>query len=132
MKGNAEAMIKLDEHVVGVWFSKISSTSDWMLCLRELEPDVRYEIVYRFRYYKSDKVFDSDDEKSWFRATCAGTRAYSIASIRAMSAALTVIADGPLYEVLNDKGIEDFMRRFQDMPFVYVRQESKKGGGKNA
>lgn len=118
-------MITLDAQVVGIWFLTISPTSDWMLCLRELEADVRYEIIYRFRYYKDDKVFETEDKKSWYRATGEGTRAFSIAAMRMMAAEMARVASGPSYEIMNDKGIEDFMRRFMDMPFAYFRMESK-------
>lgn len=119
----SEAGMILDEKIVGVWFLATMETQDWMASVREIEPDTKYELVWRFRYYNDDKVFDSEDRKSWYQGTVSGTRSYVIAAIRKTAEMIATISPYPLYEVLNDKGIDDFMRRFQDMPFVTVRIE---------
>ena len=108
----------------GFWLSTISATG-WPLCGR-LSHECECELVYRFRYYVDDKAFDSEDKKNWYKGTLTGTRNYVLLSMRSVAETMkTSISDGPLYEVVNDKGLTDFLRRFQDMPFAFVRREGK-------
>jgi hypothetical protein len=116
-------VITFDEKIVGVWFVATLPTQDWLAALRELEPDAKYELTYRFRYYKDDKPWDSEDKKNWYRGEVTGTRAYVIASIRAVVD--TMVATGPKYEVMNDRGYAQFQRDFQDQPFVFAKMLSK-------
>jgi hypothetical protein len=122
-------MMTMDEKIVGVWYlNTIQNHQDWMAAVREIEPDEKYELTYRFRYYKDDKAFDSEDKKNWYSATCTGTKSYVIASIRFVAKQLEQKADGqPLYELINDHGYDRFIREFQDMPFVYMRVEGAAG-----
>jgi hypothetical protein len=118
-----QAMIELDEKIVGMWFLYLSEKSDWMLAVREITAEEKYEVVFRFRYYKDDKAFDSDDKKNWYKGTVSGTRAYVIASLRAAAQLIATTAIEPLYELLNERGIDQFMRELQDAPFAHVRIE---------
>jgi hypothetical protein len=119
-------VIRFDEKIVALWFvATIPDEQDWMAAIRELVPDEKYELVYRFRYYKDDKAFDSEDKRSWYRAELTGTRNYVLLTFRNLAERLHLASSGPLYEVLNDKGMDDFLRRFQDMPFVHARMLSK-------
>jgi hypothetical protein len=115
-------MIEMDEKLVGIWFlATIPNSQDWMAGVRELEPDQKYKLTYRFRYYKDDKAFDSEDKRNWYEGTVTGTRAYVIASLRSVAKKLAEMSTEPLYEVLNEHGLDQFMRDFQDQPFVYMK-----------
>jgi hypothetical protein len=124
-------VIVMDEKIVGVWYVvTILDYQDWLAALREIEPDAKYELTYRFRYYTGDQSknpFDDGDKKNWYSGEVTGTRAYCIAALRKVAGILhsTSMAGQPLYETLNDRGIEQFMRDFQDLPFVYGRWEKK-------
>lgn len=119
-------MIRFDEKIVGVWFtSTIPAKQDWLAAIREIEPDVKYELTYRFRYYEDDKFFDSKDKKNWYQGTISGTRNYVVLTFRQVAKALADKAEGSSYEVMNDKGYDDFMRRFNDQPFVVAKMLSK-------
>ena len=119
-------MMTLDEKIVGIWYLvTIQNHQDWMAAIREIEPDKKYELTYRFRYYKDDKAFDSEDKKNWYSGICTGTRSYVIACISFTAKQLELKADGELYELLNDHGYDKFIREFQDAPFVYMRHEEK-------
>ena len=121
-------MIKFDNKIVAIWYLvTIQNHQDWMAAIREIEPEQKYELTYRFRYYKDDKAFDSDDKRNWYEGICTGTRSYVTAAIRATAKALEETADGDLYELLNDHGYDQFIREFQDMPFVFMRMLDKKG-----
>lgn len=66
-------MIVLDEKIVGVWFVGYEKT-DLLAAIRELKRDEEYELTFRFRYHKDEKIFDSKDEKHWSRGLVHGTR----------------------------------------------------------
>lgn len=122
-------MILFDEKTVGIWFlSTITNRQDWLAGVREIEPEVKYELSYRFRYYADDgkNPFEDSDKKNWYSGQVSGTRAYVIASMRAVGAGLEARADGKLYEIINDGDFEVFHRRLIDAPFMYVRAEEKK------
>jgi hypothetical protein len=112
----------IDEKIVGIWYVRLTETSEWMAALRELVADEKYELVGRFRYYKDDQVFDSKDEKSWFRGTATGTRNYCILGLRETAKSLEALSGRESYEIVNDHGLEEFQKEFMKAPFVYVRQ----------
>ena len=122
-------MIMFDEKIVGVWFlDTIPGRQDWLAAIRELEPERKYEMTYRFRYYDGDQTkspFDDRDKKNWYRGEIAQTRAFVVAGIRSAAKQLEAVSDGKLYELMNDGGIEKFKREFQDLPFVFARVEKK-------
>ncbi|HTF64900.1 MAG TPA: hypothetical protein VK638_19660 [Edaphobacter sp.] len=120
-------MIVFDEKIVGVWYLEtIPGYQNWMAAVRELEPERKYEVTYRFRYQEDDKVFDSKDRKSWYRAETSQTRAFVVAGIRNAARKLEEVSKGgKLYELMNDGDFGKFQREFQDLPFVFVRQEKK-------
>ena len=119
-------MIQFDDKIVGAWFiSTIPDRQDWLAAIREIEPDAKYELTYRFRYYEDDKFWDSKDKKNWYKGTLSGTRTYVVAIFRLVVKNLAERATGPSYEVMNDKGYPDFIKRFQDQPFVTGRWLSK-------
>lgn len=115
----------LDEKLVGVWYLQTTTTQDWMAVIRELVPEQKYELTYRFRYYKDDKAFDSEDEKSWYRGEISGTRNYVVFGLRSAAEMMATAAVGKVYEYLNDGDFSAFVKRFQDAPFVFARQVSK-------
>ena len=75
-------MIEFDEKIVGVWYLVTTEAQDWLAAIRELEPDAKYELTYRFRYYKDHKIFDSDDTKNWYHGTLSGSRNYVVLNMR--------------------------------------------------
>jgi hypothetical protein len=120
-------MIRFDKKIVGFWYLEtIPGYQDWMASVREIEPERKYEVMYRFRYYKDDKVFDSKDRKNWYRAEPSQTRAYVVAGIRAAARKLEEVSrGGKLYELMNDGDFEKFKREFENLPFVFMRMEKK-------
>jgi hypothetical protein len=121
--------IQLDDKVVGVWFLKTTEKQDWMACLREVIPDDKYELTYRFRYYEDDKAFESEDRKSWYRAEVPGTRNYCIFALRSTGGSLEAASEnGRLYEILNHGDYKAFIKELFDAPFVFVRQEKIQDG----
>jgi hypothetical protein len=119
-------VIIFDEKIVGIWFlSTIPNKQDWLAAVREIEPDAKYELTYRFRYYKDDKPFDSEDKKNWYQGQLTGTRLYVIAAMRSVGNKLAGVAHQPLYEVMNDRGVNQFMRDFEKQPWAFARRMSQ-------
>lgn len=62
--------IELNEksYIVGMWFAANEETGgDWLACVvRNPENPKTYKGWYRFRYIRDSKIFDSEDEKSWY------------------------------------------------------------------
>lgn len=119
-------MIEMDDKIVAIWFLSTTPEQDWMAAVRVIEEDRKYELVYRFRYYKDDKVFDSDDKKNWYKGEITATRSYVIAALRLVGQTMASAHGNQLYELLNEDGdIGKFMREFEKMPFAFVRMEPK-------
>jgi hypothetical protein len=121
--------IRIDEKTVGLWYlNTIPGHQDWMAGIREIEPENKYEVTYRFRYYEDGEAFDSKDRKNWYGGTVTGTRAYTIAGIREAGKLLESVSDGKLYELMmnDERDVKKFAEAWQSMPFVFARMESKK------
>lgn len=117
--------IKFDEKIVAIWYvMTVPGKQDWMAAIREVEPDNKYELTYRFRYYNDDKIFESDDKRNWYAGTCTGTRSYCIFSLRSAAAALAEAAHAQVFETINEGDYKDFMKRFEAQPFVFMRRQN--------
>lgn len=60
--------IKPTTRVHALWFVPIETSEtdgDWLACVLKQEGE-DWRAVYRFRWYRDGKAFDSDDVKSWF------------------------------------------------------------------
>jgi hypothetical protein len=116
--------IVFDEKIVGMWvFPMRTPEGNYLAAIRELVPDEKYELTYRFRYYKDDEVFDSKDERSWYRGTLSGTRNYVIGSFRAVVKLLAQVQGVQYDEVLYEGDLRAFSRKVQALPCMFMRQE---------
>jgi hypothetical protein len=115
--------IILDEQIVAIWFLATMEGQDWLCGLRELIPDEKYSLTYRFRYYKDEKAFDSQDEKNWYEAEISGTRNYALLIVRDLAKQMKAASmyGEPLYEFVNNGDFDDFKRRFDQAPFLFAR-----------
>jgi hypothetical protein len=114
-------MITFDEKIIAIWFVELPK-ADWLAAVREVVPEKKYELTYRFRYHVDDKAFDSKDKKSWYQGTVSGTKQYVILSIRSTANELSKqLNGGKMWELLNDEGFDTFVRKFQNLPFNYMR-----------
>lgn len=121
-------MIAITDKTVGIWYlDTIPNKQDWMAGLTEIEPESKYQIDYRFRYYEDDKAFDSKGRKSWYKVVVPSTRAFAIAVLRELAKHLAEAADagGELIEILNEGDIEAFTKKITDSPFAYSRMATK-------
>lgn len=125
-------MIQFSPKTVACFFLGAAPANgvDWLAAIHEIEPDSLYGLVWRFRYYKDDKAFESNDRRSWMSAEIIGTRLYAIEGLRHVANLMRSASDDPdsYYEYINDAGFDVFMRKIQDAPFMYMKQVSKEEG----
>jgi hypothetical protein len=122
-----EVAIIFDEKIVGLWNFPITIpiVGDYLAGIRELVSDEKYELTFRLRYFKDDKVFESKDEKHWYQGTLSGTRNFVVGSFREAVKMLAAMqqAEEQITEVLNEKrDLRDFMKRVERLPFMYLRR----------
>jgi hypothetical protein len=115
-------MIILDEKTLALWNVPLPDRSDWLAAVRELVPDEKYQLDYRFRYYADDKVFESEDKKSWYTAQLSGTRHYVLESTRAIARRMASEAGSKVSEYLNDGDMKAFMEKIGNAPSIYMRR----------
>lgn len=125
-------MIEFSSKTVACFFLGTAPAEgvDWLAAITEIEPEAKYKVVWRFRYHKDDKAFESKDRRSWMEFEVSGTRAYSIAGLRSVALLMQSTAQDPnsYYEYINNGDINAFLRKIQDAPFMYVRPVSKEEG----
>ncbi len=57
-----------DSYILGFWYCHDPLTqNDWMLCMQRSRKTGKWHADYRFRYRQDDKIFGSEDKKSWYR-----------------------------------------------------------------
>jgi hypothetical protein len=139
-KGVVLPMILLDESkTVAIWHASLNENSDFMGCLqhpddpeKDSEGNPRapggYDFNCRFRYYKDDLVFESDDDKHWYHIELGPMpREEAIAKIRLATEAMTrITGDNPhLDELIFDGDWHTFYEKFKSMPWAHVRVEEE-------
>jgi hypothetical protein len=113
--------IELSEKTIGVWYMQVTQDSDFLGAATEV--DDGFEITYRFRYYKDDKTFGSDDRKNWYEWKTSESKEKVIEIMRGVITRMRQ-KDGNIpvsdcHELLmNEDGIEEFMEVFTSMPFA--------------
>lgn len=124
-------MIEFTEgsYIVGLWFASCPKTNDnWMCCVqRSSENPNRYYGTYRFRYNKDDKIFDSDDEKSWqsFQSKFDETEEAVIKSINDIHDVIGLKYPEKDF-LLIQGGVEKFLEKARTVPWMNMKVESIK------
>lgn len=122
--------IKQGRYFLGMWFLRGDGLDFLASVFRD--SGQAFRCIYRFRYYKDDKVFDSKDKKSWyefrFRRDVEETEAESI--IDGMVKTLVDDADfsegvtGPPVEkiMLHTEDCEEIMKRLKQIPHFAMKE----------
>jgi len=116
----------LDETIYGLWFIEIPEHGqDWLGSIKRND-DGTYTMNYRHRYYKDDKIFDSEDEKSWYKATDTLEKLLDCVEITKDSATRFFGADNIRITSLLKEGktFDEFMAEFHMLPFVHQELSS--------
>lgn len=59
--------IKPNDYILGMWFAEDMEGNNFLASVKKTTE--KWECEYRFRYIKDDNIFDSKDEKSFYRFT---------------------------------------------------------------
>ena len=108
-------MIEFNEDIKGIWCAAFEG-GDYLLALYPSK------IVFRFRYHKDDKIFDSKDKKSWYTAKSPGLPLEKqIIHLRDMMKEVKLY---DIEEVLRgDMNLEEFTAEFVKMDSAHISFE---------
>ena len=120
--------IQLDDksYIVGMWFSSDPVTNnDWLACVvRDPENPNRFIGWSRFRYIRDEKIFDSEDKKSWtnFSSAEGATENQMIAYLGIMQRGIE--AGYPDMDQILVKGdLKKLIGLAKDKPWMNMKQE---------
>lgn len=118
-------MIELKEKTLvdTIWFTG-SVEADWLGIVMK-QPDAPWYALYRFRYHKDDKFWDSDDERSWYKFENHSSETGPeklVAAIGALAQMCAVRYGGKLHTYDVKGSGMDAMDVFQNAPWSSVRQ----------
>lgn len=114
----------IDENTVGIWYIQLSRRSDWMGSIRR-DVSGAFILDYRFRYYKDDKAFDSEDEKHWYKVTSKELQTL-LDNTRQLVGAMATVSGGEQWECMRgERTPKEFFEAFKALPFVHTKVEGE-------
>jgi hypothetical protein len=108
-------------YIEAVWYVAWKN-ADWCGCVFRDGPDRPWRATHRFRHYKDDKTFDSDDEKSVFRIDpppAANTRDVLVHAFDTMATAMAVVRGATVHKVRICGGQDRFESVMVKQPWVH-------------
>lgn len=118
---------KPDSYIVGLWYSENPQTLDnWMCAVWKDKDDERWNVFYRMRYKKDDKIFDSKDEKSWYGFACSGkTQEYQMIKTIDDMQRIGISIMMPKHDrLLIQGGFNDFLEKGKDKKWLHLKIET--------
>lgn len=125
--------ININDNIVGMWFMSLTPMSDYLAGLSR--DGTAFRLLFRFRYYKDDKAWDSKDEKSWHEVRITErTEAQVIEVVRAINKRMFALGAIEQWEVLRGtRTPEEFAHEWLRLPFnegrVMTEQEYQREYG---
>ncbi len=131
-------MIILDEaRTIAIWYTPLNKELDFMGCLQRPEDPTKsmsgkprdpdgYDFDYRFRYYKDDQAFNSEDEKHWYHVEIHAMPVVEVLEkIRLLTKMLARMNDheAQLSEIVNDGDWKKFIDTFRAQPWAHMKAE---------
>ena len=114
--------IAFNDRIQGLWYVGWDS-GDWMAAVESLDDCAK--IIYRFRWYRDHKVFDSDDVKSWYEAT-GDDIAKAIEAVNTMARGLEQINGGKSYQIMRGTlTTKEMFEQVKLLPFVHSQTVTK-------
>jgi len=118
--------LEKDDYILGVW-CLAGAKANW-LCIVVKRAD-EWVIQYRFRYFRDDKAFDSQDKKSFFVARADGEKSESeiIESVDNIVSTMMDKGFGKTLErsMIRSKDMDDFMLAIRSMKSMNIMEMSK-------
>jgi len=124
--------IVLDEaRTLALWYTLLNKDVDVLGCLQLAlgdykETPTHFEFVYRFRYYRDDNIFHSQDEKHWYSVKIKGSQAEAMARIRSILERMIVLVSDnhvqpKLEEIVHRPGHwQEFQNEFFAKPWMHA------------
>lgn len=113
-----------DTYVSHGWFLP-GGDKDFLMFVYRPTKDLDFKLIYRFRYYKDDKHFDSEDESSAYTVSSQGGEAVLVAAadhiIEVLEAAGFNSEQQEKYRVHIDGGSDAFLEKWCTLPFAHVK-----------
>jgi hypothetical protein len=110
--------IVVSENTVAMWSIQIDSTMDWLAHLSRTEQPDKFHFIYRLRTYVDDKIFDSEDRKSWREGTLTGPEPEVLRKLRVIFEELLGHSTAMRgWELLRgQRSVEEFLDALTEMP----------------
>ena len=118
---------ELTERTLGIWYADLeadgATVGNWIASV-EHALEGGYLMIYRFRFYRDEKIFNSDDERSGGEVR-SPELAKLIACCR-MMLGVHKARGSKTYELLRGTdSTDEFTKRLLAAPFAHARQVSK-------
>lgn len=113
-------MFKISDNTLGIWFVR-GVRKDFLLHCEY--KDNKCQAMYRFRYYKDDKAFDSDDTKNWYTLSSEYDRdkETSLENMRELSEKISEEFGNHYIEFLKGEKLpEDFLHEILKEDFTHL------------
>lgn len=116
--------IEITEKSIALWYVEIPHPPQNLMAHLARGENGAFDLVYRFRYKRDNKAFDSKDDKSWYGGTITNhTEAQALEKMRMLIGILAKKSSGQLYELLRGTGtVEQFMEQLGKMPWAHMRK----------
>ncbi len=112
--------VELSDATQALWFLELPN-GDWAGVLEALE-DGRFRITYRFRWYRDQSAFDSQDRRERFVGYCNDAEK-GIEIVREMARVMQTKGAGKMTELLRGNlSIEDFVALLSAQPFAHTKR----------
>jgi hypothetical protein len=118
--------LKDGRYVSQMWYCA-NGEKDW-LCALYRDPGERWTMLYRFRYYRDDKVFDSKDIKNWYcwRAPTDRTESEVIKFTDSLAEFIALEARAKLHKLfLRTDKVEKILEAMKHGDFTHFLEEKR-------
>jgi hypothetical protein len=120
--------VEFTERTLAVWYADIGPPNNpegnWVASIEQVLDGANYELTYRFRWYRDEKIFDSDDERSG--ATLRNPELDKLIETCRAWVALHAARGSKTYELMRGSdSMQQFFERLRTAPFAHVKQVSK-------
>lgn len=119
-------MIELKDstYLLAIWFVSWRE-ANWMCAVYRHAPEDDWTVRYRFRYFEDERVFDSDDRRSWYAGTLPSsmTEDMLIAKFDMFASVVGLGRGASLERLLVKGGMEDLKRAAEGCEWFNFRTE---------
>ena len=119
--------VEFTERTLAIWYADIeangATVGNWIASIEQVLDGADYLLTYRFRWYRDEKIFDSDDERSG-----ATLRTPELEKLIACCRAMIehhAARGSKTYELMRgNDSMQQFFDRLVDSPIAHAKQVS--------